>query len=205
MTIDAAKAQNTETDVAALARVAAARDICLGQSNRFLLVGIASAIFYSIKVAGLRIDLVIADTKVFETPYGLFVFGIVGAISFILAQLRYLDGKALDLELKDLCENSSAVAVNYKTFPSPHHWLIPAQVRFADRTRKTTRKFAFAILGLITFAIYLVPLFAATHFLIAWPKLADEQYTDAQWWIVFLVLVMACFSYILAQAVYSKR
>jgi hypothetical protein len=83
---DEAKVSDSDQGVEALARIAAAREVALEQSNRFLLFGIASTIFYTVKVFALRIDIVLFDTKIFEIPYGLFVFALAGTIVFALAQ-----------------------------------------------------------------------------------------------------------------------
>ncbi|MFK4003278.1 hypothetical protein [Qipengyuania sp. NPDC077563] len=189
----------------ALVRFANARDAALQQSNRFLLFGIASSVFYAIKMAGLRIDIVIADTKIFETPYGLFIFGVVGAACFILAQLRYLDAEAFDDQLKKLASSSGPVEFRYSAFPSKHHWLSPANDEYGSDTASFSKKVAFACLALCVFALYVTPLFAAVHFLIVWPKFAGETYTDLQWWLVFGMLLASVLVYVLVQSLQSMR
>jgi hypothetical protein len=51
--------------LAAMARIADARDTALAQSNRFLVVGMGSSLVYAIKLVGLRLDLVVFGTKIF--------------------------------------------------------------------------------------------------------------------------------------------
>lgn len=199
------KVEVTDLASSAMARVANARDTALRQSNKFLLGGMGSSALYAIKLAGLRLDLVVADTPIFETPYGLFVFGIVGSVCFLLAQLRFLDGKALDLKLKRMSPDANRSCLAYDTFPSVHNWLAPSELEFGGNRAGLITKLAFVILGLTTLLVYMLPLFASAHFLLNWPNMAGENYTPFQWWSVLVLFISALATYIFAQAVYFQR
>jgi hypothetical protein len=206
MTTRLDKAEAAEVGVDALVRIASARDAATRQSNRFLLAGIFSTLFYAIKIAGLRIDIVIADAKIFETPYGLFVFGAIGSICFILAQLRYLDGRAFDYKLRRAAKANEEFNTRYDSFPSEHNWLLPASEVFADQSSSRMARMFFNVLGLIAFLLYSVPLLASAHFLLSWPSMAGEDYTSFQWWLVFLLFTVAVLTCVLSQWVdHSKE
>lgn len=196
---EASKVNCDEHGREALKRLAAARDAALAQSNRFLLLGLGASLFYAVKLAGLRIDLVVLDTKIFDAPYGLFIFGVIGAASFILAQLRYLDGEALDLQLKRVSPDKGPEEFRHGAFPSKHHWLSAAQSEFGSEKEPLLIKFAFGCLGIVVFSLYISPLFAAAHFLVMWPRFAGETYTDLQWWLVFVMLLGSILVYCISQ------
>lgn len=203
--INGPKVSTSELGRDALIRLASARDAALQQSNRFLLLGLGSSIFYAIKLAGLRIDIVIADAKIFETPYGLFVFGIVGAACFILAQLRYLDAEAFDRMLRRVAPHTGPEEFKHYAYPSKHHWLSPASEEFGAENASRGARFAFGCLGIVVFLFYLTPLFSAAHFLIMWPEFAGETYTDLQWWLVFVMLMAALLVYCISQWLHLRR
>lgn len=205
MTLGHNKVEATELGVGALTRIAEARDIAIRQSNRFLLAGMLSSLFYAIKVAGLRIDIVVADTKVFETPYGLFVFGVIGSSCFILAQLRFLDGRALDLRLKRASPLGEACFASHKFFPSAHDWLLPSEEMFANESSPLLVKLIFTLLGFLALVVYSVPLLASAHFLINWPDMAGENYTDFQWWLVLILFSASLITYLFGQWIYQKK
>lgn len=77
-------------------RLISARDEVTKQSNNFLLISLAFALLYSLRNIGLRLDLTVLDYKIFETPYGLFVFCIASSISFIIAISRFMDARIFD-------------------------------------------------------------------------------------------------------------
>lgn len=194
----------TDLGLRALERIAKARDKAISQSNRFLLVGMVSSLFYGVKVASLRIDLVISDTRIFETPYGLFVFGVIGSVSFILAQFRFLDGKALDSSLAELANANGAPELSHQTFPSENNWLQPASERFGGVHYGAAAQAAFSFLGICALLIYAVPLIAGLHFLWNWPELAGENYTAYQWWVVMILLLLSLLVYLFCQFLYYR-
>lgn len=169
-------------------RLASARDSIHVQSNRFLVAGMVFAILYAVKAIGLRIDLVLFDTKVFELPYGLFVFCVLGAGSFLIAQTRFMDAHAISRRMNVIADAFARdKAEQYlRSFPAKSSWLSLAQEEFFATTGGTDSRGAWLVnvAGLGLLAVYLLPVFSCIHFLLNWPDLANGEMPRFQWWVV---------------------
>lgn len=187
-------------------RLSSARDAILAQSNRFLIAGMLFACLYGVKAVGLRIDIVVFDTKIFELPYGLFVFCVLGAGSFLIAQTRYLDAHALECRMREISrEAEPKLAQRYlQTFPSEHSWMDLAREQFESAPGKKAifLSFSFTFAGLVVLALYFFPVFASIHYLLNWPEVANGSGEDFQWWAVMVGLVLDLLFFIFVQRVY---
>lgn len=190
-----------------MTRLATARDNIFNQSNRFLVAGMVFAALYAVKAVGLRIDLVVLDTKIFDIPYGLFVFCILGAGSFLIAQSRYIDAHALDRRLSELAKSAYPEKfVDYLcTFPADASWLRPAREQFFRNTKVGEQRPAWIVnlAGLSLLALYLSPTIACIHFLFNWPSLAGNAMVNFQWWSVLAAASLDLLFLILVARIYK--
>lgn len=108
-----------------LDRLSNARDKIGQQSNRFGLVGLVFFGFLVLRLIGLRVDLVFFGQKIFELPYGIFVFCVSGQICVSISILRWLDARVIDRFMLGVCEQAwprSSQSI-YESYPDVQAWL----------------------------------------------------------------------------------
>lgn len=107
-----------------LERLEASRFQATKEANRLLLASLVFSGLFLIKICGLRSDLVLFDQKIFEVPYGIFVFCLGSQLSFCLNCLRSLDARVYDRQIKRICEIAwPSIATDvYSTIPNKAIW-----------------------------------------------------------------------------------
>lgn len=179
-----------------LTRLTAARDEVTKQSNNFLLVSIGFAILYCLRSIGLRLDITVLDYKIFETPYGLFVFCVCSSISFVVAMSRFMDARIFDRYAKATCEiywpNQADYA--YNTFPRINSWLEPTNRALSDLRKSKSIGFFVSLVtgiaGLSLFLFYSASIMISLHFLVNFEQLSNDFGKDFQFWSVFAMIVI---------------
>lgn len=179
-----------------LTRLITARDEVTKQSNNFLLISIGFAILYCLRSIGLRLDITVFDYKIFETPYGLFVFCVVSSIAFVVAMSRFMDARIFDRYAKATCEaywpNQAEYA--YNTFPRTNSWLEPTNRALSQlRGQKSIGFFVSVITGLagtFLFLFYSASIAISLHFLANFDSLSNALGENFQFWSVFSMLVI---------------
>jgi hypothetical protein len=152
-------------------RLAIARNTTTKQSNRLLMLSLAFSLFFLIKIAGLRIDIVLADQKIFELPYGLFIFCIVSQISYSLSLIISFESRVFDRMIRGICDKKwpDTSELVYRTFPNEGLWFDTTShaVRKLDGAYGTKTLFwlaSFIALAIAT-TIFLMPLILGVYFL----------------------------------------
>jgi hypothetical protein len=173
---------------AVLTRFATARDAVVLQSNRFLLTSLFLSLLYAIKIIGLRVDLVLFDYKVFDTPYGISIFCFAANLCFCIALSRYLDARAFDRMLRAICDNEwpQNAYFSYETYPQTNAWLGPTSsfvgVLHKAGVRTRLANLIVTLAALVLSVVYLIPLVCGIHFLYSFDSLSDPQAKGIQYW-----------------------
>jgi hypothetical protein len=191
---------------AILSRLADSRNRVLQQSNRFLLASLFLSILYAIKMIGLRLDLILFDYKIFQTPYGMAVFCFSANLAFSIGVTRFLDARAFDRIIRAVCDKawSDRGFFAYETYPQADSWLAPTyslvEVLGKGGVRVSLATSVMTITGLLIMLIYLIPIATGVDFLWNFGKLADPGGKEFQYWSVFAsvtasaLFVIACIS-----------
>jgi hypothetical protein len=186
---------------ARMVRLADARDSIYGQSNRFLVAGMVFAVLYGVKAIGLRVDLVISGNRIFELPYGLFVFCVLGAGSFLIAQTRFMDAHAVDRRMAGIAKTFVPADPDQylQTFPAQSSWLRLSREQFfvSGAGGKRRGLWLVDVAGIGLLFLYLLPVFSCVHFLVNWRELADQGMPNLQWWVVVFALSLDVLFFIL--------
>lgn len=73
-------------------------------SFRISAVYIIAVLFYIIRIAGLRFDIIIFDQKIFQVPYGIFIFCIVAQLAYMLQMAISADARMYQRYIEIICE-----------------------------------------------------------------------------------------------------
>ena len=175
---------------AVLQRLATARDAVVSQSNRFLLGALFFSALYGVKLIGLRVDLILFDYKIFETPYGISLFCFCANVSLSIAFSRFLDARAFDRQLRAVCEKAWGTSAQfaYETYPQENAWLAPTSAMITTigegGVRTPIATLVVLLAGIALMAFYVLPIICGFHFLQNFEALADANGRAIQYWSV---------------------
>lgn len=175
------------------ARIATSKD-----ANKYMLAGIGLSVLYGVKVIGLRIDLVLFDYKIFELPYGLFVFCVASQICFLISISRFMDSRAYDRYLKAICEKKWPENSDYAyiSLPNPNAWIEPSARLMTGIEGNSIAKFLasalFVIAGILLTALYCLPIATGIYFLCNFSEQANGKYNDFQYYAVLASTISSC-------------
>jgi hypothetical protein len=186
----------------AIERISAARSKATRESNRFLLVSLLFGILYLVKIAGLRADIVIMDQKVFEVPYGVFIFCICSLFAFCLSCIRSSDARVYDRYLMGICDKAWPTQAQsmYQTIPNDDIWLAPSSESIHALTENSFSKSLFVCFSIPTylagFFILLLPILSGFYFLIKWKELISLGNIHVQYYSVLFFTIISCMWFI---------
>lgn len=179
-----------------LNRLSSARTQTSKEANRLLMLSMASSAFFLVKIAGLRIDIVLADQRIFALPYGLFIFCIASQVLFVLSVLRSSESRVLDRMMRGICDKKwpETSELAYRTFPNEGVWfeIISHTVRKVEGVYSTKIFFGLAsfiaiAVGLITFV---TPLILGIYFLWNWTYFIQSGNIEIQYYSVMLSTIV---------------
>lgn len=179
-----------------LDRLSSARSNISSHANRLALISIFLSCVYVVKIAGLRLDLVIFDQKIFEVPYGIFVFCITSQICFIIAISRLMDARVFDRYILGICEkawpgHSTAI---YKTFHDQSAWIEPTALALHHKANKDNSLFSkillysFSIIGLV---VYTFPIGCGFWFVASEHYNLEPEYQTARMIAVIFTTILS--------------
>jgi hypothetical protein len=182
-----------------LERLLSARDHVSKQSNRFLLISFGLSILYLVKLAGLRADFILFEQKVFELPYGLFLFLILAQVAACLSLIKAAEERSYDLEILAICKRiwPTQHELVYESMPDSAS-LNPGSALIAERAKlgRGSRFIYFAttlVSGTLAAFVLMGPIFAGIYYLADWRKQIVTGNVDLQYYSV-------CFSTVLTFA-----
>ncbi|UVO54901.1 hypothetical protein [Sphingomonas sp. SUN039] len=190
-------------------RLVEAHNAALKESNRLFAISIGLALLYSIKVVGLRIDLVLFDQKVFELPYGLFLFCVASQLSFCIACVRFLDQRVFDRYLRAICDREwgDRSEFMYRTLKGGQEWSTTTQ-SLIDRPSvsiyfRTVYFLSMASMGLIYLAIFLMPIISGGYFIYDYDNQISGRYPELQYWSVIATTILSAIVMVVSLAFYN--
>lgn len=152
-------------------RLVISRNRTAKESNRILMLSLTFSVFFLIKMAGLRVDIVFADQKIFSLPYGLFIFCVVSQVLYTLSLIRSYESRVFDRMMRGICDKKwpETSELVYRTFPNEGMWfdMISHTVRklegaYGTKTLFWIATFFAAVIGTL---IFLIPLILGIYFL----------------------------------------
>ncbi|WP_168727379.1 hypothetical protein [Sphingomonas sp. CCH10-B3] len=180
-----------------LERLSAARANSSKEANRFLYISLAFVGLYIVRVAGLRMDLVIFDQKVFEVPHGLFFFCLGSQLSLCISFAKNVDARVFDRLMRSICDHQwhhDSLAV-YRTIPNEHAWLeTSSQIMHALPSNIISRNifiFVMILTSLLGLIIMFSPVAAGLYIIVDWKLQITNGWIDLQY---YLVLTSTCLS-----------
>lgn len=190
-------------------RIVDAYKLSLKQSNQLLAISLGLALLYSIKVIGLRIDLVIFDQKVFKLPYGLFIFCIASQLTFAMGCVRFLDQRVFDRYLRAVCDKEWGDQADfiYQTLKGGHDWTTTAQ-SLIDRPSvsiyfRVVHGLTMASFAMIYLIVFLTPIMSGIYFMYDAKAQISGNYPDLQFWSVFAATFLSGMMIVVSFAFYN--
>lgn len=180
-----------------LERLGEARSQSTKESNRLIVASLCFVLFYFIKLAGLRADIVIFDQKIFAVPYGMFLFCILSQLSMTAGNIRLSDARVFDRLMKGICDTawpdrSQAI---FKTYPNQGIWLDAASSTFSSMKDRTLSRIFFTIfqipLVLVSLGVLTSPILIGCYFLYDWKREIGTGAVNLQFYSVMTSTALA--------------
>jgi hypothetical protein len=165
-------------------------------SIKISIVYIVAVLFYLIRIAGLRFDIIIFDQKIFQVPYGIFLFCIVVQLAYMLQMVISTDARMYQRYIEIICEKcwpnkNELVKQSYIGMGLP----INAISRFLSYKSNSISGRICSILSipvvLFATAIYFSPIICGIWFLVEWEKQITSGDVDLQYYSVMISTVSA--------------
>lgn len=178
-------------------RLAEAYKLAITQSNRLSYTSIAVAGLYAIKVFGMRVDIIVFDQKVFELPYGLFVFCVVSQVIFVGSCIRAMDARVIDRAIKDICDKkfNDVSGMIYMSLRGAQEWSGNLNFLMIKLTESLLLRFVYAIISLTTacvvISLILSPLTSGVFFLVNSTTQISGEAPEAQFYIVLSSTILS--------------
>jgi hypothetical protein len=179
-----------------LERLSEARNSTSKEANKFLLLAVLFSVFYLVKVIGLRVDLVLLDQKIFEIPYGIFIFSIISQGLFVLSLSRAMDARVFDRNIKAVCNRlwKDSGEFFYSSVPNPYAWMEPTanaiQQMRGRSFLKIFGKVCYSFASIFLILLYSAPIITGIHFLTNFDDLKYDFNQDYQYYsVVFLTIL----------------
>ena len=160
------------------------------EANRFGLCSLVFCVFYLLKLAGVRLDLALLDTKVMEVPYGLSVFILAGNMSSSLALARFCDARASERTIATLAAAMwpKQKRAAFATMPNEHEWLTPSADALLFVTKRGFSRVVYNTTIYLTaiplLVMVLLPVACSAWFLIDWKAQISTGSVNLQFWAV---------------------
>jgi hypothetical protein len=187
----AQKMQLDDLDVeAVLERFSGAYERSIRQHYTTQIIGTGISTLYFVKSIGLRLDLVFFDVKIFEVPYGNFVFCILAQFFFIGSCLRLIDARSVDRQIKTICElkYDGNAELMYYSYKGAIEWTDSFFSILNSLNGAMLFKSASRIIGtfaaLIMMIIFCLPIISGFHFIDNIDIIGDKQNFAFQHWSV---------------------
>lgn len=177
-----------------LDRLVTARNACVRQMGRFLTLSVLFSGLYFIRVSELRADLTIFGQKVFEVPYGVFVFCVVSQALMCFALARFLDARVLDRLIRGVCDRQwpQQSWLIYQTFPNA--WLDPS-VNAINSLKENPRHRALLSLLMVVSSLSASVVIggavaSGAYFLYDWKAQIQAGWVDLQYYVVVATSIL---------------
>lgn len=180
-----------------LERLDAARDQASRQCLWFLIASVAFLLLFGLKIAGLRGDVTLFDQKIFEVPYGIFIFCILAQLASCMYFLRSLDATVYDRFILAVCEKAwpEKSAAIYRTYPNSHSWLEPSadlMEAFGDvSVRGCLHALTLMPIMLLVLTALASPTAAGVYYLWNWKELITSGWINLQYYSVLISTIAA--------------
>ena len=174
----------------ALQRIAEARNTSSGSANRFMILASLTAFLYLLRLEGIANDLSLAQYKLKDIPFGLFVLSAAATSLSTISLIRTGDSRAYDRQLRLACEKKYNVDchLRYVVFPNEKAWGEPfstmSSVIDAGRIMVGIRFAALLLINLFLLGLVVGPLATGADFLISHRYLGDTGYQNLRFWVI---------------------
>jgi hypothetical protein len=173
-----------------LERLSAARTSATKESNRFLLISVGLVALYLIKIVGLRADLVLFGQKIFEVPYGVFLFCLASQVAMCLSLVRSSDARVFDRYMMAVIEKRwpESASIIYSTYPNEGAWLETTNkaIHSLKESGWSRALYSFSIIPTLILIITMIlsPLLSGIYYLIDWEQQIVSGRVDLQYYAV---------------------
>jgi len=180
-------------------RVSAARSRATKESNRFLVLSLLFTALYIVKLMGLRADLVLFDQKIFQVPYGIFLFCVAAQLMSCMSVARSSDARVFDRYLKAVCEHEwpEQATIMYRLIPNESSWTSATSesVHSLEHNHITRLVFTIAMLPSIILAMVILfgPIMAGVYYLVDWKNEIQTGDINIQYYGVLFFTIVAAF------------
>ena len=152
---------------------------------------------FTIRISGLRADLVIFSQKVLEVPYGTFVFCVVAQFSLCAAAVAMADSRVFDRYLRAACalkwpqKNSFFL---YKSIPNDSSWLDASLFALSDlkgvKNQTIIVSISLVVFALLLSGVILAPIMGGVFYLYDWKNQIVSGWIDLQYSVVLISTVV---------------